>query len=152
MLKKILKGIGKFILVIIVLFTLIGAWTFYKSSGYEETAVPYITKIVPIISKWDHDSSKVYFVPEVLNETSDEDFKKVYKFLSKMGAFISMEAPQFTNVSSSATTENGTMTLVTYTIAAKYSNGDATITIILKEIENGFQLHTFNLNSMALTN
>lgn len=151
MIKKILKGLGVAFLVLITLFIGLGVWAGYKSSAYEETAVPYIKQAVPEISKWDAPTMKSYMSSETFEGVSDPDFNQVVLFLSKMGAFISMEEPVFQRVNTSASVQQGSGTFVHYTIAAKYENGDANIIIALKEIDNGFEVYHFNVNSMALT-
>lgn len=42
------------------------------------------------------------------------------------------------------------MKLVSYVVEAKYENGDATIDITLKDMGDTFNIHSFNLYSMAL--
>ena len=150
MLKKFLKGLGITVLVIAIIFAGIFVWVSIISSKYNETAIPYIEKVMPELSKWDVDVAKQYMAPEALDSVSDADFAKLMKFLSKIGSLKSIEEPQFQNASSSATTGTGTLTTVLYTFTAHYENGDATITLKLKPVENGYQVYHFNVNSMAL--
>jgi hypothetical protein len=150
MFKKILKGLGIAFLLLVILFVGIGVWTGYKSAAYKETAVPYIKIVVPEISKWDHALMKSYMSPETFEGVTDANFEKVVSYLGKMGALISMEEPVFQTVSSSATVQNGAATIVNYSVLAKYENGDANISISLKEVEDSFEVYKFNLNSMAL--
>ena len=105
---------------------------------------------MPELSKWDVTVAKQYMAPEALKSVSDEDFSKLMKFLSKIGSLISIEDPQFQNLSSSVTTDTGTLTTVLYKFTARYENGDATITLKLKPIDSGYQIYYFNVNSMAL--
>lgn len=149
MLKKIFKGLGIAILVIVVLFAGIFIWATVISSKYNETAIPYIENVMPELSKWDIEIAKQYMAPEVLESVSDEKFSKLMKFLSKIGSLKSIEEPQFQKASSSASTSTGTLTTVLYTFTAHYENGDATITLKLKPVDDGYQVYYFNVNSMA---
>ncbi len=150
MFKKILKGFGIFILVMVVLVVLVAAYTGYKQSEYSETAVPYIRNVIPKISTWDPQKAKIFFVPGTFDNVSDEDFEKLFKWFSKLGQLKSIEDPQFLSVNSSATTSEGANTIVTYSIEAHYENGDATITIKLLDLNESFEVYSFNVNSMAL--
>ena len=148
--KKIFMILGGIFLVIILLIIGMGLFTWYKSSKYEETAVPYIQSTVPELSKWDPELARTYMVPKVLEEISDEDFAKIFKYLSKLGSLKKINEPKFAEISTGATFGDGKQTLVTYTIDAVYENGDATITIVLLDLGTAFQVYRFNVNSMAL--
>ncbi len=148
---KIIKGIGIAILLLVLLLVSIGVWTWYKSSKYEETAVPYVTKAIYDISEWNLESMKSYLAPEVMKEVSDSDLKKILNGLSKMGKLLHLEEPQFLSISSQATTKTGSGTFISYKVPAKYEKGDATLNIILKEVGEGrFIIYKFNLDSLAL--
>jgi len=150
MIKRILKWIGIFLAGLIILILLAGIFAGYKSAQYEETAVPYLKEVVPIISQWDAESSRVYFSPAALKEVSEEDYQKLFSFLSRMGGLLALGDPVFHNVSSGATLREGANTIVTYTITAEYEYGDALITIRLVEKGDSFEIYHFNLNSTAL--
>jgi len=148
--KTALKVLGIIFLFIIILFGSVGIYTYMKSSEYSETAVPYINEKIPELSTWDHEVAKKHLAPGILAETKDEDLEKLMRWFSKLGALQSIEEPQFINVSSSATIANGQQTIATYTIIAHYENGDAAITMGLLEVEDGFKIYQFHLNSNAL--
>ena len=150
--KTFFKTIGILFLVLIVLLVCAGGWTGYKSSGYEKTAIPFMEKAIPEISKWDSDIMKSYMAPETMSEVSDAEFSKMVKILSKMGALISIDEPMFQSVSSSTTSKYGAMTAVTYKVKAIYENGDATLNIVLKESGDSFKFFRFNVDSLALFN
>jgi hypothetical protein len=125
-------------------------YTLYKKSCYEDTAVPYIKKVVPQISMWDINVMKQYMAPQSLKNTKDEDLSKLFKWFSKLGSLKSIETPQFQNVTSSVTTMEGKNTIVNYTVKAHYEKADATITIRLLESGKGFKVYYFNLDSDGL--
>lgn len=150
MIKKLLKGIAIIFLVLVILIVSVGAWTGYKSAGYELTAIPFMAEAIPEISKWDSAIMRSYMDPETLEGVSEEDFSEMVRVLSKMGSLISTEEPVFQTVNSSSTIQHGAMTLVTYHVPATYENGEAKLTVVLKEKETSFDVYRFKVESMAL--
>jgi hypothetical protein len=150
MFKRILKWIGIFVSGLVILFVLAAVYSGYKSTQYDETAIPYIEQVIPIISEWDVDQARSYFTSKALENTSEEDFQKLFRWLSKMGKLLSLGEPQFSNVTSGATLSEGSITIVTYTVPAEYEYGEALITIRLVDLGDSFEIYYFNLSSTAL--
>ncbi len=150
MLKKILLWLGGVFVAILVLLIGVAVWTGYQSADYETTAVPYIEEAIPRISSWDPVTIKSYMSPEVMAEIPEEQFLETTKAFTKLGDLESVGKPEFTKIMSNATITEGSGTLVTYVVPVKYSNGDATITIILKDLGESFEIYNLNINSMAL--
>ena len=150
MFKKILKGIGITVLVIVLLFIGIGSYTGYKTSEYEETAVPYLKEAVPALSKWDIELSKEYFSSIVFEDTTDEDLAKLFNWLSKLGVLESLEEFEFINLRSGVNTKLGSHKLVTYQTKAHFENGAALITVRLLDKDQVFKVYSFHVNSDAL--
>jgi len=150
MLKKLLKGIGITILGMFILFAIIATWSNIKSSNYKETAIPYLDTALTDISSWELDVLKKYMTPSSLEGVSEEDLAKLVRAFSKMGKLKEFGKYEFTNVSSKAMAGGDSGTFVTYVVPAKYENGDATITVTLKEEQDSFSVYHFNLNSMTL--
>ncbi len=150
--NKVFKILGIIFLLIIILFAGVAAYTYMKSSEYSKTAIPYINEKIPELSTWESSVAKKYLAPEILAKTQDADLERLMRWFSKLGSLKSIEEPQFINVSSITTISSGQQTIVTYTILAHYEKGDATITMRLLEVEGGFQIYQFHLNSNALIN
>ena len=150
MLKRGLKWIGIFVAGLVILFVLVAVYTGYISAQYRETAVPYIEQVIPIISEWNADKARPHFTSQTFENTSEEDFQKLFHWLSKMGELLSLGEPAFSNVTSSAMLNEGSMTIVTYTVPAVYEYGEAMITIRLVDLGDSFEIYYFNLNSTAL--
>ncbi|MCP3176516.1 hypothetical protein MJO47_05320 [Desulfuromonas sp. KJ2020] len=148
--KKVFMVLGVVSLVVVLAMAGIGIFTWYKSSQYKDTAVPYIKATVPELSKWDPEVIKGYMAPEGIKDVSDENFVKIIRYLSKLGALLSMEEPSFSNIYTGSTLEGGSQTIVTYTIDATYEKGDAEITMTLLDLGNTFQVYKFHISSMAL--
>jgi hypothetical protein len=151
--KKVLKILAILFLSLIILFAIIAGMTYYKSSQYEKTVVPYIKEKIPLLSNWEYETTKSLMSPKVLENTKEEDLKKIIHWFSKLGKLNHIEKPEFRNVSTrSSFTGSGTETIVTYEILAHYENGDATITMSLLDNNSSFKIYHFNINSMALLN
>lgn len=150
MFKKVLKGLGIAILSLITLFVIIGVWSGYKSSTYEKTAIPYLDVAIPEISTWETDAMKKYLTPSVLADVSEKDLNTVVRTLSKMGELVELGQYEFSSVTSKALIGGGSGTFVTYVVPANYENGQATLTVTLKEEGDSFSVYQFNLNSMTL--
>lgn len=150
MLKNIFKWLGIIFLGLISLIIIVAVYTGYKQSEYNETAVPYINKVIPIISEWDIEKAKPLFVSATFENTSDEDLEKLFRWFSKLGTLKNIEEPTFAQVLSGATIQDGASTIVTYTVVGHYENGDANITIRLLDLEDSFKIYHFKMNSLAL--
>lgn len=144
--KKVLVILGLVLLAAIIIISSNKIYTYYKSSQYQDTAVPYIKMVVPEISKWDPETIKGYMPPESLKNTPEEKIIKIVNYLSRLGVLKSMEEPIFSHV------VPGETTIVTYKIDAEYEKGAAVITISLLSRGDLFQVYKFDINSMALAN
>lgn len=150
MIKRILKWFGILLLILLVLFGSILAYTSYSQAKYDKTAVPYIQRAVPVLSEWDPVTSRPLFAAVALEDVAQEDFERLIDFLSKLGELLSLDEPKFVQVSSGASVKKGTNTIVTYTIDAKYEYGAAVITLRLLDLDGKFEVYSFNVNSGAL--
>lgn len=150
MFKKILKGFGIAILSLVVLFTLVAVWSGYKSSQYEETAIPYMDTAIADISTWELETFKSYLTESELENINESDLERLIRALSKMGKLVEIGEYQFNTVTSRALVGGGSGTFVTYTVPTVYENGDAMLTITLKEEDTSFSVYHFKLNSLAL--
>ena len=139
---KFLKIISIIIFSMILLFSGCAFYGYQKGQSYEATAVPYIEEVLPKISNWDLETNKMYSTPESNESMKDEDLSKLLKWLSKLGDLESFEKPQFTGIM------NGN--LIKYVFIAHYKNGDATITMQLKDDNGKFLIDRFHVDSMAL--
>lgn len=148
--KKLAIILGSMFSVIVVVIAIINIYTWHKSQKYEETAVPYIKTVIPELSKWDTKSIKGYMAPKVLEQTTDETFTKVIDFFSKLGRLKSFEDPDFSKAYTGSNAEEGTQTIITYTVDAVYENGDAEITLALLESGDSYKIYKFHISSIAL--
>jgi hypothetical protein len=147
--KRILKWILLTVLLVILLFALIGLWTWKVQNDYESTAVPYLRAVVPEIATWDPDILWANFDEEVKGTINRDEYDKVIKYFSTLGSLESLGHPEFRQVTSSATIRTGTNKFVVYQIPAEFENGDATINVTLLDLEGEFSIASFKIDSMA---
>jgi hypothetical protein len=99
MLKKILIGIGIFVLVIVGAIVAAGVWAFHARSVYADTAVPYIKKAMPALTSWDPAQLKLYMDPAALKDVPDDKVQKMEAWMSTLGdqptSLVPATSPRF---------------------------------------------------------
>lgn len=142
-----------FIIWILALVSAFFGYKFYtqhQADKYDAVAVPYIKTIIPEVSKWNLESIKPLMAPEVLETIPDDKFSAVMAWFSKLGEFKSMAEPEFKKVYTEGETEIGKQMIVIYDVDAKYTNGDALITLKLLDRGGSYELFHFNVSSSVL--
>lgn len=125
-------------------------YSHYQAGEYDDRAIPYLQKVVPIISQWDPATTRELMAAETLDKIPEEKFNKIIEIFSKMGALRSMESPDFKKVLSEEETNAGTKALVAYELEARYQNGDALLSVNLLEQGGTIEVYSFNLSSQTL--
>jgi hypothetical protein len=149
-LKKILIILAAVMTAVTFVLSSITIYTWYQSSKYEKTAIPYVKMAVPEISEWNPDKIIDLMPLESLKKTPKEDIIKIVSYLSRLGTLLKMEEPEFSKVFSGATVAGVQNTLVSYTVDAEYESGEAVITINLLDLGDSFKVYNFHFNSLAL--
>ncbi|MCK4508863.1 MAG: hypothetical protein KAU27_09990 [Desulfuromonadales bacterium] len=151
------KSLRTFFILLIIWFVtittvIIGSIVYdrYQASEYSDTAVPYVEKIIPIVSTWEPKAIRELMVPEVSAEISEDKFAQTMALFSKLGALQSMEEPQFEDVDTGGKTVIGMQTILEYKIDAQYENGEALLNIKLLSRDGVFELYSFNVGSEVL--
>jgi hypothetical protein len=116
-----------------------------KQEKYATTAVPYLLKVIPELSKWDPVIARDYMSEEFMQSTSPADFANALKGLSRVGQLESLGVPQFEEIY----TDNR-QSIISYKVSAKYTTGAAEITIAILDQKNDFSVYRFNVRSAAL--
>jgi hypothetical protein len=145
-----------FILVILWFITIVAViigsivYDRYQASEYTDIAVPYVKKIIPIVSKWEPKAIRELMVSEVSAEIPEDKFAQTMSLFSKLGALQSIEEPQFEDVDTGGMTVIGMQTILKYEIDAKYENGEALLNIKLLYRDGILELYSFNVGSEVL--
>ncbi len=142
--------LGSLFSVIAAVVLIVNIATWYKEQQYEDTAARYVKAVIPELSKWDTESAKGYMAPKVLEQTENERFAKIIAHFSKLGSLKSFAEPDFSRAYTGTNPEEGTQTIITYTVDAVYEKGDAVITISLLETGDSFKIYKFHVSSMTL--
>jgi hypothetical protein len=148
--KKFFITIGFILLVAVLVFTGIKFYSQQQAAQYADTAVPYVKMVVPEISNWNPENIIKLMPEESLKSTQKEKITAIVKYLSRLGALVTMEEPDFKKVVTKVTDAGEGVTVVTYTVAAEYEQGGAEMTISLLDEGNSYQVYNFNINSEAL--
>lgn len=122
----------------------------YKAKEYAATAVPYLKRVVPEISRWDVAVIREYMPAETLARIPDDKIRKIVDSLSRLGALKHMGEPVFSSVDSSAVVADKPATLVIYDVDLQYEKGNAVMTLSLLPHGKSYQVQNFNVQSKAL--
>ncbi len=147
MFKKLLKIIGSFFLVLIVIFIAVGIWFAINSSKYTEIAQPYLQENMPVAVSWDFEQFKPLLTPEALKEFQTDRGQKIYKVFSKLGTLKSFDDPQFISANAGVSVGAGAYDVVTFSMQGHFQAGDALVTITLAETNNSYLIHHISINS-----
>lgn len=131
----------------------VGGLELYKShqgAEFDKTAIPYIRAVVPEISTWDPETVKALMAPEIAASIPEEKFVRAMRFFSKLGALQSIDEPKFSEAHIDQETDIGRQTIVIYTVAARYENAEAEITLQLLERGTSYEIYRFNFSSELL--
>jgi len=148
--KKILIMVGG---LTVLGLLIVGGFDYYsgqKESQYLTTAVPYVKMVIPELSKWDPVVAGRYMSAAFMQKTSEEDFARIIKALSKIGDLKKVEEPIFEEIYSGDTPGGEKQTILSYTVNARYTSGDAKITMGLIDLDGEFTVYRFNVESAAL--
>ncbi|PLX84967.1 MAG: hypothetical protein C0614_04740 [Desulfuromonas sp.] len=122
----------------------------FKTSPYDVKAIPYVQKVVPVISSWDVEQIRPLMAPESLAEISEERLQETVKVFARVGELKKLDTPRFSHLHSEAGVDNASQTIVEYKVGAEYSSGEAEMTINLLHNNGAFSVYHFTLGSKVL--
>jgi len=122
----------------------------FKTSPYDSQAIPYIQKVVPVISNWDVEQIRLLMAPESLAEIPEARFRETVNVFARVGELKKLETPRFSQLNSEAGVNNASQTIVEYKVDAEYVNGEAEMTINLLHSNGVFSVYHFTLGSKVL--
>lgn len=122
----------------------------FKTSSYDDLAIPYLQQSLPIISTWDAQQIRQLMAPVALAKIPDQQFQETINVFSRLGRLGKLEQPRFSKIHAEAGVDNSPQTIVEYTADAEYASGKAEIVISLLQTGNSFKVYHFNLGSQAL--
>ena len=149
-LKKFFFLLGTWFVVIIAVIGGSFLYDRYKTSEFDDKAVPYIKEVIPKISQWNPQKTKDLMAPEVAATISEEKFTQAMDLFSKLGQLQSVQEPKFIDEHSGKQKDVGEQTIIEYEVDSKYANGDATINLKLLFRNGLFEIYNFNFSSETL--
>lgn len=149
-LKKFLIMIGGWLILVIGTFAGLHLYKSHQGSQFEAKALPFLDRVIPIISEWDADKTRDLLAPEALAAIPEEKFGTAMSVFSKLGALQNFDAPQFEKLYTDESDGNNPRNFVTYKVDARYTNADAQLQIQLIDRGDTFQVFNFNLSSEYL--
>ena len=148
------KDLNKFIIyaifVFITGFSAYFYYGYYQSSQYDGTIIPYIQEVLPEISTWDPEIVKQYLAPEVLKTVTDENLEKIMGALAQIGELQSIGEVKFKKKATGGAGDLVQLPVITYTVMAQYSTGEAIVTLSLLDKGDSYDVYHFNFESKAL--
>lgn len=135
--------------VLIVAFSAVYIYQKVQSGRYDETAIPYIKEVLPLISTWDAAQAGSYMAPEVLNQVDPQDLQLLMSKLSVLGELVEIVSVRFKNVNTGEYVAGG-HPLVTYKLDTRYSSGDVEVRISLVDRGGSYEVYRFNFGSEIL--
>ncbi len=135
------------------MFIIIGGSIYYKTyqgAEYDEQAVPYIEKVVPVISQWDPEATKALMPPEIAATIPDDKYVRAMDFFSQLGQLKSISEPNFEKAFVDQETDIGIQTIIEYNVDTIYEEGEAELNLKLLKRNNNLELYRFNFSSEAL--
>lgn len=148
--KELKKFIIYVIFVFVTGFSAFCYYGYYQSSQFDGTIVPYIEEVLPKLSTWDPEIVKQFMAAEVLRTITDENLKNIMGALAQIGELQSIEEVKFKKKATGGAGDLVQQPVVTYTVKAKYSTGDATVIISLLDKGGSYDVFHFNFESEAL--
>lgn len=149
-LKKFFFLLGTWFVVIVAVIGGSFLYDRYKTSEFDDRAVPYIKEVIPEISQWNPTKTKALMASEVAADISEEKFSQAMDLFSRLGQLQSVEEPKFIDVHSGKQGDIGEQTIIEYEIDVQYANGEATINLKLLLRDGLFEIYNFNFSSEAL--
>ena len=148
------KDLKKFVIyaifVFITGFSAYFYYGYYQSSQYDGTIIPYIQEVLPEISTWDPEIVKQYLAPEVLRTVTDENLEKIMGALAQIGELQSIGEVKFKKKATGGAGDLVQQPVITYTVKAQYSMGEALVTLSLLDKGDSYNVYHFNFESTAL--
>ena len=123
---------------------------YIQGARFDSAVVPYVEKVLPQLSRWDLETTRNLLDEEALSQVNDAALEHMLAYLSRIGTLESFDKPHFRSTSTALTTGAVKRDVVTYRVKARYSTGEAEVTLSMVERGQDYALLHFNFQSRAL--
>lgn len=150
--KKTLMILGGVFAVLIVAGVIGFSMLAVKGTHLDKESKVYVDEVIPkILSNLSKDTLFQYANNELKKSATQEEFDKIFAWLSKLGQFKEYKGSNG-QANISVTTEKGKQITAFYEAKAEFESGPATIKIVTIKTGDNWKVMGFQINSMALAN
>ncbi len=114
---------------------------------YDDTAVPYLNKTLPVIAVWKFSELTPMLSPKARAAFETDKGKQVYRQFTRLGELESIGKPQYIADQSEFSEGLGEVDIVSYTIPVVFESGPAVINILLASNGESYYIHHLGINS-----
>ncbi len=119
-----------------------------NAENFDEAAVPYLNNAIPILASWQYSELEPLLSPQAREKLGTERGQAAYQLFTKLGRFKSMDKPQFQSDSYANTEGLGDIQIISYSIAADFESGPATVKMNLASTSDEiYYIHQFGIHS-----
>lgn len=147
MFKKLLKILGSFFLVLIVLLVGVSIWFGINASKNTDIARPYFETHLPAILSWDYQRLAPLLTPSMQEQLASERGDRFLRLFAKLGTLQSYEQLQYVGANTGVSTDEGAFDLSHFTLLGHFDAGDARISIVLAKTGDQYLVHGLNIQS-----
>jgi len=147
--KKFLQVLGIVFLFLLVLGSVVLGYSAYQVKKLNAASKDYVERnIPPILRTWSQDALVKNASPRLVKLLTDKPealaaiFQKT-KILGEFERIVDIKGGSNTSV----TTQYGRIKSARYELATKFTNGDATVTVVLMDNSGQWQIEGFFINS-----
>jgi len=145
--KKFLKAVGILVVVFIIFISGLLYWSASETDELTAEVTPFIETSMPLVTTWDVDKFKHLVSPEGLASFESEKGRRIIAYVSKVGSLKSFDKPIFVKSTSTASTSGKGRTIATFTVKARFENGDGVLTFTLVRTGSSYLILGINLSS-----
>jgi hypothetical protein len=114
---------------------------------YDDTAVPYLNKTLPVIARWNFSELAPMLSPQARAEFETDKGKDVYRLFTQLGELESIGKPQYIADQSEFSDGLGEVDIVSYTIPVVFESGPAVIKMLLAGNGESYYIHHLGISS-----
>ncbi len=114
---------------------------------YDDTAVPYLSKTLPVIARWKFSELAPMLSPQARAAFETDKGKQVYRQFTRLGELESIGKPQYISDQSEFSEGLGEIDIISYTIPVVFESGPAVIKILLASNGESYYIHHLGINS-----
>jgi hypothetical protein len=122
-------------------------WFNTNAERYDDTAVPYLNKILPVVARWKFSEFVPMLSPQARAEFETDKGKETYRFFTQLGVLESIGKPQYMADRPGFSDGLGEVDIVTYQVPVVFETGPAVIKILLASNGESYFIHQLGISS-----